>query len=486
MPDPSPTLVLLGGGGDLARRMLLPSLCHLDMDGLLPEGLRIVGVGRAEGDAASYREEARQAVESRETIKAKAWEQFAQRLDYCPADVTKPDGAKALAERIGETGPLVIFFALSPSLYAPVCKALQAAGLTGENTRLVLEKPIGHDLDSSLAINAAVAAVVPEERTFRIDHYLGKDTVQNLIALRFGNILFEPLWTSRVIDHVQITVAETEAVADRWPYYDAFGAMRDMLQNHMLQLLCLVAMEPPINLDPDGVRDEKVKVLKSLRRIQPNTVREDTVRGQYGPGNVGGKPVKAYADEVGQPTRTETFVAMHLSIDNWRWAGVPFFLRTGKRLPERRTNIVIQFKDLPHSIFGPAAQGDLVANRLVIDLQPDEDIKLTLMNKSPGIGGEGMRLQALPLSLSLAGALGEKPDRRRIAYERLLLDVFRGDRTLFVRRDEVEEAWRFVDAVADAWDQTGMVPKTYAAGTWGPSGVYGLIERDGHGRTWHE
>lgn len=492
MSQPSPTLILLGGGGDLARRMLLPSLYHLQADGLLPEGLRIVGVGRAEGDAKSYRADAKAAVEAREALDDEAWKGFAERLDYCPADVSKAEGAKALADCVGDTAgaPLVIFFALSPSLYAPVCQALQAAGLTGENTRLILEKPVGHDLESSRAINAAVAGVVPEDRTFRIDHYLGKETVQNLIALRFGNILFEPLWSSRVIDHVQITVAETEAVGDRWPYYDAYGALRDMLQNHMLQLLCLVAMEPPINLDPDGVRDEKVKVLRSLRRIEADTVREESVRGQYAAGSIDGQPAKAYADEVGQPTRTETFVALTLHIDNWRWAGVPFYLRTGKRLPERRTNIVIQFKDLPHSIFGPAAQNDLVANRLVIDLQPDEDIKLTLMNKRPGIGegnigGEGMRLQPLPLSLSLAGALGDNAGgRRRIAYERLLLDVFRGDRTLFVRRDEVEEAWRFVDGVADAWDQTGMVPRAYNAGTWGPPGVYGLIER--HGRTWHE
>ncbi|MDP1631865.1 MAG: glucose-6-phosphate dehydrogenase [Caulobacter sp.] len=484
MPDPAPVLVLLGGAGDLAMRMLLPSLYNLEMDRLLPEALRIIGVGRGEGDAARYRAEVKAALEAREPVDPAGWERLAARLDYCSADAGKPDGARALADRIGPPGELVFFFALSPSLYAPVTRALQGAGLTGERTRLVLEKPIGRDLESSREINAAIAEAVPEGRVFRIDHYLGKETVQNLIALRFANTLFEPLWTNVSIDHVQITVAETHGVGDRWPYYDDYGAIRDMLQNHMLQLLCLVAMEPPSDLEPDAVRNEKVKVLRSLRPFTRASVGQDSVRGQYGEGVVDGEKALGYEAEVGRPSGTETFVALTAWIDNWRWAGVPFFLRTGKRMAERCTEIVIQFKPVPHSIFGGAAVDDLVANRLTIALQPDEDISLTIMNKRPGLTEDAMRLQPLPLSLSLARALGEEGGRRRIAYERLLLDALRGDPTLFVRNDEVAAAWRFVDGVAAAWAQAGMTPKPYPAGSWGPAGAFALIERSG--RTWND
>jgi glucose-6-phosphate 1-dehydrogenase len=481
MPDANPVLVILGGAGDLALRMLAPSLLNLEADGLLPKGLRVIAVGRGEGDARSYRAEVKDALEKRGQFEAEAWETLSARLDYVAADVTKPDGAQRLAERVGKHGLLVIYFAVSPSIFAPACEALSAAGLTGETTRLVLEKPIGHDLQSSQAINDALAAAEPEERVFRIDHYLGKETVQNLIALRFANTLFEPLWTNVSVDHVQITVAETQGVGERWPYYDHYGALRDMLQNHMLQLLCLVAMEPPSDLNPDAVRNEKVKVLRSLRPMTRADVVQCTVRGQYAAGSVEGQPATAYADEVGRPSGTETFVAVAAHIDNWRWAGTPFFLRTGKRMSERRTEIVIQFKPVPHSIFGGPAEQDLVANRLVIELQPNEDISLTLMNKRPGLTQDSMRLQPLPLSLSLARALGEEGGRRRIAYERLLLDVFRGDSTLFVRRDEVEEAWRWVDGVEAAWTEAGMAPKSYPAGSWGPAGAFALIERSGRG-----
>jgi glucose-6-phosphate 1-dehydrogenase len=341
---------------------------------------------------------------------------------------------------------------------------------------------VGRDLESSRAINAAVASVVPEERTFRIDHYLGKETVQNLAALRFANVLFEPLWTNQTIDHVQITVAETDGVGERWPYYDEYGALRDMVQNHMLQLLCLVAMEPPSGFDPDAMRDEKVKVLRSLRPFTAANAQANSVRGQYGNGVVEGRAAKGHVEEVDKDTSTETFTALKVAIDNWRWAGVPFFLRTGKRLPERRTTIVIQFKCVPYSIFtGPAAD-DLTANRLVIDLQPDEDIELLLMNKRPDMADEGMRLQPLPLSLSLQRSYAGAGGRRRIAYERLLLDVFRGDRTLFVRRDEVEEAWTFIDGVARAWEAAGVKPQPYLAGAWGPEAAQKLIEP---GRRWH-
>ena len=471
-------LVLLGGAGDLALRMLLPSLYFLEVDRLLPHDLRIIGVARGEGDGESYKTLVREQLGKRATVEEAAWSRLAARLDYLSVDMTKDEGAALLAERVGEHGSLVVYFALSPSLYGPVCNALQSAGLTGPTSRLVLEKPIGRDLESSRKTNAAVGAVVSEEQIFRIDHYLGKETVQNLTALRFANVLFEPLWDRNTIDHVQITIAETEKVGDRWAYYDEYGALRDMVQNHMLQLLCLVAMEAPSGFDPDAVRDEKVKVLRSLRPFTKDTVAHDTVRGQYVAGVVEGGAREGYLEEVGKVTKTETFVAMKVAIDNWRWDGVPFFLRTGKNLPDRRTQIVVQFKPLPHNIFGQATDGDLFSNRLVIDLQPDENIVLTLMNKRPGLSEEGMRLQSLPLSLSFSQSGG----RRRIAYEKLFLDVFRGDRTLFVRRDEVEQAWKFIDGVSAAWAAANIEPAPYAAGTWGPQSSSGLIAPGG--RSW--
>src|SRR3989338_7165796 len=344
MPQSAPVLVLLGGAGDLAMRMLIPSLYPLELDGLLPKDMRIIAVGRAAGDADSYRAEVFDDLIRRDILEEASWARMSDRLDYCATDASNSEGATVLAERIGKHGDLVFFYALSPSLFAPVTLALKAAGLTGDRTRLVLEKPIGRDLKSSRDINAAIAEAVPETRVFRIDHYLGKKTVQNLIALRFANTLFEPLWTRRSVDHIQITVAETQGVGDRWPYYDDYGAIRDMLQNHMLQLLCLVAMEPPSDLEPDAVRNEKVKVLRSLRPFTRASAASDSVRGQYGAGVVDGQSVKGYADEVGRPSSTETFVALTAWIDNWRWAGVPFFLRTGKRMAQRRTEIVIQFK----------------------------------------------------------------------------------------------------------------------------------------------
>jgi glucose-6-phosphate 1-dehydrogenase len=455
-----------------------PRSISLEVDRLLPHDLRIIGVARADHDAASYKALVREQLGKRATVEEAAWTRLAARLDYISVDITKDEGTAKLAERVGEHGCLVIFFSLSPSLYGPACAALKAADLTGPKTRLVLEKPIGRDLESSRATNAAVGAIVDESQIFRIDHYLGKETVQNLTALRFANVLFEPLWDRNTIDHVQITIAETEKVGDRWPYYDEYGALRDMVQNHMLQLLCLVAMEAPSGFDPDAVRDEKVKVLRSLRRFTKDTVAHDTVRGQYVAGVVEGGARTGYLEEVGKPSKTETFVAMKVAIDNWRWDGVPFFLRTGKNLPDRRTQIIVQFKPLPHNIFGAATDNDLCSNRLVIDLQPDENIVLTVMNKRPGLSEEGMRLQSLPLSLSFSQSGG----RRRIAYEKLFLDVFRGDSTLFVRRDEVEQAWKFIDGVSEAWAQANIEPAPYAAGTWGPQSSNGLISPGG--RSW--
>jgi glucose-6-phosphate 1-dehydrogenase len=476
-------IVLFGATGDLSRRMVLPSLYFLDADGFLPAGFRVLATARAKLSREAFIDEMLAMMQARPVpIDERVWARFAARLDYVSADATTEQGVAHLKPHLKGFNRPIFFLAVSPSLYGRICVALAAAGLAGDESRIVLEKPIGRDLESSREINITVGSVFGEDRTFRIDHYLGKETVQNLIALRFANTLFEPLWNSRTIDHVQITVAETEGVGERWPYYDEYGALRDMLQNHMLQLLCFVAMEPPADMEPDSVRNEKVKVLRSLRRFTRADAQNASVRGQYTGGVVSGREAAGYEAERGQASGTETFVALRVDIDNWRWAGVPFFLRTGKRLPERRTQIVIQFKPVPHSIFGNAAKDDLTANRLVIDLQPDEDIALTLMNKSPGITQGGMRLQSLPLSLSLLHTYEGPGARRRIAYERLLLDVIHGNSTLFVRRDEVEEAWSWVDGVAHAWAEAGVAPKSYAAGSWGPSGTFALIERSG--RAW--
>ncbi len=423
-------LVIFGASGDLAARMLLPSLYFLDADGLLPAELKIIGCARHRYDAAEFRKQVHEILKARpEGVDKNVWARFSERLDYCVADVTTEEGLKPLVKLVG-SAPTVFYLALSPRLYGAVCRALDECGLACGDCRIVMEKPLGNDLASSKAINAEVGAVFEEARVFRIDHYLGKETVQNLLALRFANTLFEPLWNNLAIDHVRkITIAETEGVGDHKGYYDEYGALRDMVQNHMLQLLTLVAMEPPADASADSVRDEKVKVLKALRRFGRADVQALSVRGQYRTGVVEGKQVKAYVEEKGGPSDTETFVALRADIDNWRWAGVPFYLRTGKRLPERRTQIVIQFKPLPHLIFGERAEDDVKANRLVIDLQPDEDIRLLLMNRRPGLSGN--RLQALPLSLSL-----DDGGRRRIAYERLLIDVMNGNQALFVRRDE--------------------------------------------------
>lgn len=478
-------IVLFGATGDLARRMLLASLYFLDADGFLAKDFRIVATARAELSREAFLEQTHAVLAERpEGIDAAVWKRFSARMTYVGADATTAEGAAKLKPALEGCNAPFFYLAISPSLYEKVCISLAAAGIATDDTRIVLEKPIGRDLETSRHINTSLGAVFDENQIFRIDHYLGKETVQNLLALRFANTLFEPLWNNLTIDHVQITVAETEGVGARWPYYDEYGALRDMLQNHMLQLLCLVAMEPPADMEPDSVRNEKVKVLKSLRRFTRVDVQANSVRGQYTPGVVGGKSVEGYEAERGEKTGTETFTALRVDIDNWRWAGVPFFLRTGKRMPEKRTQIAIQFKPVPHSIFGSASTADLAPNRLVIDLQPDEDIKLSLMNKAPGLSQGGMRLQSLPLSLSLLRTYEGAGGRRRIAYERLLLDVIHGDATLFVRRDEVEEAWRWVDGVADAWAEAGQAPKPYAAGSWGPSGAFALIER--FGRDWSD
>ena len=474
------TLLLFGATGDLAQRMLLPSLFGLDGDGLLPAGLRIVGTARSALDDAGYRAAAATALETfvpAERRPAAAVERFLARLHYVAVDASHPEQFGALADVVGrDASDLSIFLSTAPSLFGPTIAGLSGAGLAHDGVRLALEKPLGHDLASSRAINDAVAAAFPEARTFRIDHYLGKETVQNLIALRFGNALFEPLWNTQGIDHVQITVSETVGLEGRGDYYDGMGALRDMVQNHMLQLVALVAMEPPARFDATSVRDEKVKVLRSLRPIDATNVEACSVIGQYGEGASGGQPVPAYATELGHGSTTETFVAIKLHVDNWRWQGVPFYLRTGKRMPERHSEITIQFKPVPHSIFG-ASSGALRSNRLVIRLQPHENIRLSIMAKEPGLDRAGIKLREVPLDIGMANAFADV--RRRIAYERLLLDLIAGEPTLFVRRDEVEAQWTWIDGIRAGWKAAGMTPKPYGAGTWGPSAAIALTERDG-------
>jgi glucose-6-phosphate 1-dehydrogenase len=390
--------------------------------------------------------------------------------------VTTSEGFEKLAKQVGASKDrLAIFLSTAPSLFETSIAGLESAGLAGDGVRIGLEKPLGVDLASSCEINDAVAAAFPEDRIFRIDHYLGKETVQNLLALRFANILFEPLWNAQHIAHVQITVAETVGLEDRADFYDQTGALRDMVQNHMLQLLALVAMEPPTSFGSGAVRDEKVKVLRALRPVSTG----ESVTGQYRGGAVGGKIVPGYDEELARDSDTETFVALKAHVDNWRWKGVPFYLRTGKRMHERVTEIVVQFRSVPHSIFEGAR---MQPNRLVIGIQPEENITLSLMAKVPGLDREGIALRPVPLDIAMPDAF--TGTHKRIAYERLLLDLIEGDQTLFVRRDEVEAQWSWIDAIRAQWAREGLKPKPYSSGSWGPSAAIALAERDGV--SWHE
>ena len=482
-------LVIFGGTGDLALRKLLPGLFRRYADGQIPEDSRIVGVARDTLSDDDYRARVSEAlasvVASEPSLQARL-APFLQKLGYHALDATKDSGWQGFADELLTHGDRIRVFYLStsPGLFVDICTRLKTHGLNGGKSRVVIEKPIGKDSASAAIINDAVGSAFSESQIFRIDHYLGKETVQNLMALRFANILFEPLWNSNYVDHVQITVAETVGLEKRAGYYDTSGALRDMVQNHLLQLLCMVSMEPPAAMRADAVRDEKLKVLRSLRPITSEDAAALTVRGQYRAGASNGDAVPGYLDELvllepgRKDSRTETFVALKAEVDNWRWAGVPFYLRTGKRLAERVSEIVIAFKPVPHSIFEQAS-GPVMANKLVLRLQPDEGVKLWLMIKDPGPGG--LRLQHVPLDMSFAEAFGvHQPE----AYERLLMDVVRGNPTLFMRRDEVEAAWKWIDPILGAWETLRDAPKPYTAGSWGPSAAVALIERDG--RTWHE
>jgi glucose-6-phosphate 1-dehydrogenase len=490
-------MLVFGGTGDLAMRKLMPALLRRDIDGQIAAASRIIGIGRSAITDGAYAKRVEAACREAltEAFTEPSWAAFAGRLRYVALDASQQDGYRRLHDLFdaNDAGPQpgngqsrpprvrVFYLATDPDLFGPTCQRLGEAGLATPESRVVLEKPIGHDLASSRAINEAVGAVFREDQIFRIDHYLGKEAVQNLLALRFANTLFEPVWNASWVDHMQITVAETLGVEGRGHYYDHSGALRDMVQNHMLQLLCLTTMEPPATFEPDAIRDEKRKVLRALRPFTESEVGTHTVRGQYRAGVVDGAPVPGYNDEIGRadkPSATETFVAIRGEIANWRWGGVPFYLRTGKRLAERGSDIVVQFREVPHDIF-PVGNKRLVPNRLIIRVQPDEGIRLNLMTKVPGSGG--MRLRPAPLNLSFAE---EFHARLPEAYERLLLDVVRGDSTLFMRRDEIEAAWGWVEPILDAWANSNELPRFYPAGSWGPSSSIALIERDG--RTWSE
>lgn len=476
-------IVVFGGTGDLARRKLLPALYHRYCDGQISDDSRIIGVSRTHIDRAGYLkmiEEAYHEFSNEADFDTAKWKAFTKLIDYIPIDVTSDEGWSALVQAVGRPGEMirVFYLAMPPRLFAQICAGLQKAGLVTDTSRVVLEKPLGTDYNSAREINAGVGEVFAEDRIYRIDHYLGKETVQNLLALRFGNILLEPLWSNAAIDHVEITAAESIGVGGRGAYYDGAGALRDMVQNHMLQLLCLTAMEAPSSLEADDVRTEKIKVLRALRTITAETVQDVTVRGQYARGYVDDEGVTDYLTDVGvDRSTTETYVAIKAEVDNWRWAGVLFYLRTGKRMQSRRSEIVIQFKPVPHSVFGKATK--LNPNRLVIRLQPDEAVRLWLEIKEPGAGG--LRLKTLPLNLSYADNFTVRyPD----AYERLLMDVVRGNLSLFMRRDEVESAWQWVDAIIAGWAATRQRVELYAAGEDGPLEGADMLKRDG--RSWSE
>ncbi len=480
-------IVILGGNGDLALHKLLPALFYLDCDNLLADDSQIIGSARSSMTTADYKKIVKTAITSYlpdNHLDKSVWQRFSKRISYLQLDAEKVDSFSVLQRPLKEQTkglPTIFYLSTPPALFGSICDALGAHQLVQENTRIVLEKPLGRDLLSSVVINEAVAKLFSEGQVYRIDHYLGKETVQNLLALRFANALFEPVWSNTHINNVQITVAETVGIEGRWSYYDESGALRDMVQNHLLQLLCLVAMGVPVNLDAESVRAEKIKVLKSLKIIQPEEVEETVIRGQYSQGVINGETVPGYCEEDSSraESQTETFIAARADIHNWRWRGVPFYLRTGKRLPKRYSEIVIQFKDVPHSIF--PLSSNLLPNKLIIRLQPDESIQLLKMNKVPGLG-TGMKVLPVTLNLTLPDAVTATrvPD----AYERLLYDVIRGDSTLFVHRKEVEAAWKWCDAIFEGWQQRGLPPHEYSAGSWGPQTAFELIAR--HGHTWHE
>ncbi len=453
------TLLLFGATGDLAQRYLFPSLQHLLRDRLLPATFRVVAVGRSEYDNDGFRAWLRERIQNDDDRETRALEDLLGRITYYALDLNDTDAmAKTLSQYADR--PSVSYLSTPPDLFAPACRGLKAAGLLEGESRLVLEKPIGRDLASAREINNTLKSALDEKRIFRIDHYLGKAPVQNLLALRFGNTLMEAVWQHRWIESVDILVAETAGVDGREGYYANYGALRDMVQNHMLQLLALIAMEPPAALDADSVRDEKTKVLRALRPMSAADAAIDSVRGRYGAGVVDGEAVKGFTHD----SDVETFVALRAWIDNWRWAGVPFRLVTGKRMPSRTTEVLVTFKPTSHWVFERPSKKRARSNRLRMRLQPEETIELGLMGSLAAPEWGATELQPMSLDLSMSPT-----PHRRIAYERLMVDALKGDQTLFVRDDEVEAAWRWIDSISDAWRNASTPAQEYPAGSWGPS-----------------
>jgi glucose-6-phosphate 1-dehydrogenase len=469
-------LVIFGGTGDLARRKILPGLYRRFLAGQMPDDSSIVGAARSDMDQAGYRELVANSIKevvAKDKQDKAVIARFLERISYVVIDATGDDGWQKLHELVRPTVIKAFYFSVAPTLFGDLAERLHRHGIADTRSRIVVEKPFGRDLASARALNAVLAQHFTEQQIYRIDHYLGKETVQNLMAVRFANILFEPLWKSEYIDHVQITVAETVGVDGRGAYYDSSGAMRDMVQNHLMQLLCLIAMEPPYHFDPNAVRDEKLKVIRALDPVAPN----DIVRGQY----LAGGGQKSYLDHAANTaSRTESYIALKVHVSNWRWKGTPFYLRTGKRLRARTSEIAITFKEPPHTIFDDASGWR--ENVLVIRLQPNEGMNLMMMIKEPGPGG--MRLTQVPLDMSFADALGEEGADIPDAYERLIMDVIRGNQTLFMRGDEVEAAWAWADPIIEGWDARGDRPQSYDPGSSGPEDALMLMHRDS--RRWRE
>ncbi len=491
-PEPF-VLVVFGASGDLAHRKLIPALFGLDCEGLLPENACILGFARSDYDDDAFRDSLRGAVScdcQGEALDEEQWQRFARRMHYHRGSYDDADSFASLAERIEQLASegnipanCLFYLATPPETFVPIVEQLDAAGLARRGqaeqpwSRAVVEKPFGTDLDSARELNRRIRSAFAEEQIYRIDHYLGKETVQNLMVLRFANSVFEPIWHQKYVDHVQITVAETVGAEGRGGYYDRAGALRDMVQNHIMHLLCLVAMEPPVALEADAIRSEKVKVLQALREITPECAANTIVRGQYVAGAVDGEPVAGYREleDVPATSRTETFVAFKAHVDNWRWSGVPFFLRTGKRLARRLTEISIHFRQVPPVLFNTPPNGPLAPNVLVVRVQPDEGISMAFQVKVPGMA---MRIDRLTMDFGYAASFGGSPPE---AYQRLLLDAALGDPTLFTRGDEVEAAWRYVCPILEGCGR--QAPErlhSYPAGSWGPKAAADLIAASGN------
>jgi len=477
-------LILFGARGDLSKRKLFPALYQLERAELLDESIRIAGVAREELSSEQFIEDVKQRLQ--EALPEgdwcdSAWAHFSRRLTFLRIDFAQKNHYPALKGWLIEGRTAIYYMATPPSLFGPICQHLHSAGCVDNKARIVLEKPIGHDLDSSREVNDTIGRYFPERNIYRIDHYLGKETVQNLLVLRFANRMINSQWDNSCIDHIQITAAETVGIEGRWSYYDKVGQLRDMVQNHLLQLLCMIAMEPPNSTDADEIRAEKVKLLRALSPVNAENVSDRVVRGQYTAGWISGKPVVGYMEEEGSESdssNTETFVALKTYIDNWRWAGVPFYLRTGKRMTEKMTEVVITYKANPHGIF-PGSNVEK-ANRLIFRLQPNEGVEMEMISKKHSLSNE-LKLEKRTLNLDFFDSSGGS--RIPEAYERLFLEAIRGDQWLFVSREEIEASWKWCDTLIDSWSERNLEVKPYSAGSWGPSKAEMLIEKDQ--RSWH-